>query len=80
MVTLPSLKKLTLHMHNILGALAAPELEFLCVDFSGRDERILNTPSFIHRSSCQLKHLSLWYSEPDTAVELLSGIPQLTVP
>ncbi|KAF8344766.1 hypothetical protein F5887DRAFT_1075180 [Amanita rubescens] len=47
------------------------------IDFAGRDQRTLTIPSFIHRSSCQLlKHLSLWYSKPDTAAEL-SRIPDL---
>ncbi len=78
MVTLPSLKKLILHTHNIFGALTAPALEHLSVNFQRRKEQIVTIPSFVHRSSCPLKHLSLWYSEPEAAVEVLSHIPGLS--
>ena len=74
-VTLPSLKKLAIDGHNILGALTAPGLEHLTFQRGG--ERIMTIPSFVHRSSCPLKHLSLWYSKPATAVEVLSHIPGL---
>ncbi|KAF8347375.1 hypothetical protein F5887DRAFT_955412 [Amanita rubescens] len=77
-ITLPSLKKLVLQTHNILGALTAPGLEHLSVNFRGRKEQITTIPSFVHRSSCSLKHLSLWSSEPAATVELLSHIPGLS--
>ena len=76
--TLPSLKKLTLHTHNIFGALTAPGLEHLTVDFPERQEQIKTISSFVHRTSCPLKHLSLWHSEPATTVEVLSQIPSLS--
>ena len=78
MITLPSLKKLALHTHNILGALTTPGLKYLSVNFRGRDGQIKTIPSFVHRSSCSLRHLSLWHSEPAVAVEVLSHIPGLS--
>jgi hypothetical protein len=78
MVTLPSLKKLVLHTHNILGALTAPGLKHLSVNFWRRKEQIITVASFVHRSSCSLEHLSLWSSEPAATMKVLSHIPSLS--
>ena len=80
-VTLPSLKRLVLHAHNIFEALTAPGLEHLTVNFQGgRNQNQIKTSisSFIHRSSCPLKHLSLWYADTEVTVEVLSGTPGLS--
>ena len=78
MVTLPSLKKLTIDGHNILGVLTAPGLEHLFFNFGKRKEQIMTISSFVDRSSCPLKRLSLWYSEPAATVDVLLHIPGLS--
>ena len=80
-VTLPSLKRLALHAHNIFEALTTPGLEHLAVNFqSGRNlnQNKTSISSFFNRSFCPLKHLSLRHADTEVTVEVLSRTPGLS--
>jgi hypothetical protein len=80
MITLSSLKKITLpswNVLNVLGVLTTPGLEHLSIKFRDSDEHAGIVRAFLRRSSCPLEHLVLQYVSPAAAVEVLSAIPGL---
>ncbi|KAF8729427.1 hypothetical protein AX14_006114 [Amanita brunnescens Koide BX004] len=77
MITLPSLKKLTVS-DNVFGVLTTPGLEYLSIAFRWNNHDGTAT-AFLRRSSCPLGHLVLREPSRANAVEVLSAIPGLSV-
>ena len=78
MITLPSLKRLTIYDKTVLGALTTPVLEYLCLNIMdpfGDDSVETTIAAFFHRSSFPLKFLELRNVTPVVIGEVVPLLP-----